>query len=95
VAPTALRDVPFDPELPARLHPQVSLRAEPFGALAYHHGSRRLVFVKSETLVRVLESLEGHASAREAVSAEVGDDEAAAMIAALAHLHDVGVLDAR
>ncbi|MCY7299756.1 MAG: mycofactocin biosynthesis chaperone MftB, partial [Ilumatobacteraceae bacterium] len=27
------------------LHPQVALRPEPFGALAYHYGNRRLVFL--------------------------------------------------
>jgi hypothetical protein len=28
------------------LHPQVALRPEPFGALAYHYGNRKLVFLK-------------------------------------------------
>ena len=47
----------FDPERPARLAAQVALRPEPFGALAYHYGTRRLVFVKSPVLVQVLEDL--------------------------------------
>ena len=29
--------------------PQVALRPEPFGALAYHYGNRRLVFLKHPT----------------------------------------------
>lgn len=57
---------PYDPSLPWRLHPQVSLRPEEFGALAYHFGTRRLSFVKSRTLLTVLESLDGQSSARDA-----------------------------
>ncbi|MCX6513169.1 MAG: mycofactocin biosynthesis chaperone MftB [Actinobacteria bacterium] len=32
------------------LHPEVALRDESFGALAYHYGNRRLVFLKSRPL---------------------------------------------
>ncbi|MGZ4705982.1 MAG: mycofactocin biosynthesis chaperone MftB, partial [Acidimicrobiales bacterium] len=32
----------FDPTKPYRLDPRVALRPEPFGALAYHYGNRRL-----------------------------------------------------
>jgi putative mycofactocin binding protein MftB len=39
------------------IHPQVSLRPESFGALAYHFGTRRLSFLKSRTLLDVVESL--------------------------------------
>ena len=41
------------------LHPQVALRPESFGALAYHFGTRRLSFLKSRTLLTVVESLSG------------------------------------
>ncbi|MBS1887625.1 MAG: mycofactocin biosynthesis chaperone MftB [Actinobacteria bacterium] len=41
-----------------RLHPQVALRPERFGALAYHFGSRRLSFLKSRRLLDVVEGLE-------------------------------------
>ena len=34
--------------------PQVALRPEPFGALAYHYGNRRLVFLKHPDIVRVV-----------------------------------------
>lgn len=40
------------------LHPQVSLRPERFGALAYHFGNRKLSFVKHPDLLRVLEQLD-------------------------------------
>ena len=43
------------------LHPQVALRPEPFGALAYHYGNRRLVFLKHPDVVRVVRSLPEHA----------------------------------
>jgi putative mycofactocin binding protein MftB len=42
-----------------RLHPQVALRPERFGALAYHFGTRRLSFLKSRRLLAVVEGLEG------------------------------------
>jgi putative mycofactocin binding protein MftB len=46
---------------PWHLSPQVSLRPESFGALAYHFGTRRLSFLKSPTLRVVVESLADHA----------------------------------
>jgi putative mycofactocin binding protein MftB len=39
------------------LHPQVALRPEPFGALAYHYGNRRLVFLKHADMVAVAREL--------------------------------------
>jgi putative mycofactocin binding protein MftB len=42
------------------LHPQVALRPEPFGALAYHYGNRRLVFLRHTDMVRVVEALRDH-----------------------------------
>jgi putative mycofactocin binding protein MftB len=44
------------------LHPQVALRPEPFGALAYHYGTRRLVFLKHPDVVRVVRALGEHPS---------------------------------
>jgi putative mycofactocin binding protein MftB len=44
------------------LAPRVTLRPEPFGALAYHYGTRRLVFLKDRDLVRVVEALASHAT---------------------------------
>src|SRR6476659_10857123 len=42
------------------LHPQVALRPELFGALAYHYGNRKLVFLKHPDVVRVVRSLDDH-----------------------------------
>lgn len=42
------------------LHPQVALRPEPFGALAYHYDTRRLVFLRSLDIVAVVRALADH-----------------------------------
>ena len=47
----------FQLERPWALSPQVALRRERFGALAYHFGTRRLSFLKSPELLRVVEAL--------------------------------------
>ena len=44
------------------LHPQVALRPEPFGALAYHYGNRRLVFLRHPDMVAVARQLGEHES---------------------------------
>jgi putative mycofactocin binding protein MftB len=46
-----------DLDAPYELDPQVSLRPEPFGALAYHFGTRRLSFLRSPDIVAVVRSL--------------------------------------
>ena len=51
------------------LHPQVQLRPEPFGALAYHYGNRRLVFLKHRDMVTVAEQLGLHPSLSAALAA--------------------------
>jgi putative mycofactocin binding protein MftB len=61
--------VSFDPDAAWRLHPKVALRPEPFGALAYHYGNRRLNFLRSPDLVRLVEALAAHPSARAAFDA--------------------------
>ncbi|MFZ4720016.1 MAG: mycofactocin biosynthesis chaperone MftB [Ilumatobacteraceae bacterium] len=42
------------------LHPQVALRPEPFGALAYHYGNRRLVFLQHADMVSLARALSSH-----------------------------------
>jgi putative mycofactocin binding protein MftB len=54
---------------PLRLSPQVALRPEPFGALAYHYGNRRLSFLRSPELVTLVRSLGEHAGPDEALAA--------------------------
>jgi putative mycofactocin binding protein MftB len=51
------------------LHPQVALRPEPFGALAYHYGNRRLIFLRHPDMVRVVFSLADHDSVADALRA--------------------------
>ena len=51
------------------LHPQVALRPEPFGALAYHYGNRKLVFLKHPDVVRVVRALAEHPSVDAALAA--------------------------
>ncbi len=59
----------FDPDRGWRLHPQVAVRPEPFGALLYHFGTRRLSFLKNTTMLAVVRSLGEHPSARAACTA--------------------------
>jgi putative mycofactocin binding protein MftB len=42
------------------LDQQVALRPEPFGALAYHYGNRKLIFLKHPDVVRVVQALADH-----------------------------------
>ena len=51
------------------LHPQVSIRAEPFGALAYHFGNRKLVFLKHQDVVAVVQDLSRHPVLADALTA--------------------------
>jgi putative mycofactocin binding protein MftB len=66
--------VGFDPGLGWRLHPQVAVRPEPFGALLYHFGTRKLSFLKNRTILAVVQSLEDHPDARSACRAAGLDD---------------------
>ena len=61
--------VACDADRPWRLHERVALRPEPFGALAYHYGNRRLTFLRSPDLVTLVESLNDQPSARAAFDA--------------------------
>jgi putative mycofactocin binding protein MftB len=51
------------------LDPQVALRPEPFGALAYHYGNRRLTFLRSPDLVDLVQTLGQHPSVDAALAA--------------------------
>ncbi len=61
---------PFDGGQRWRLHPRVALRPEPFGALAYHYGNRRLNFLRSPDLVHLVETMADHADPRRAFEAQ-------------------------
>ncbi len=78
---------PFDPELPWQRSRSVAMRPEPFGALVYHFGTRKLSFLKSKPLVTVVESLADHPSASAALTAcGVPETARATYVRALADL---------
>ena len=64
----------FDPDAGWRLHPQVAMRPEPFGALLYHFGTRRLSFLKNRTILTIVQSLVDHPDVRTACGAAGVDD---------------------
>jgi putative mycofactocin binding protein MftB len=86
----------FDLDRPWRLHDQVAIRPERFGALAYHFGTRRLSFLKSRKLLRVVEALAEQPSGREACrQAGVSDVELPAYTRALQTLAESGMVTER
>lgn len=77
------------PDDALRLNPKVSLRPEPFGALAYHFGNRRLSFLKEPALVDVVRALEAHDSVLDTLLAcAVPESKHAAYFKALGSLVD-------
>jgi mycofactocin biosynthesis protein MftB len=63
------RAAAFDLDAAWAVHPQVAVRPEPFGALLYHFGTRRLSFLKEPALRVIVESLAAHPDARSALAA--------------------------
>lgn len=77
----------FDPSQGWRVHPQVAVRPEPFGALLYHFGTRKLSFLKNKVIVTVVESLADHPDVDTALRmAGVAESDRAP------YLHALGVL---
>jgi len=69
------------------LSPSVALRPEPFGALAYHFGNRRLTFLKRPELVEVVRELDRSVDVRAAlIKASVPSDQWPAYLDALTGL---------
>ena len=78
---------------PLRLHPQVAVRPERFGALLYHFGTRRLSFLKEPRLLAAVEALDGTRTTREACAvAGITDDELPRYARALTTLETTGML---
>jgi len=74
----------------------VALRPEPFGALAYHYGNRRLTFLRSPDLVTVVRSLGDHDSVDAALAAsDVAPPRRGALERALESLADSEVIRPR
>jgi len=88
-------DVAFDISAPCQLSEAVSLRDEAFGALAYHHVTRRLVFLKSRELVALVRALGDYDSADEALGAMIESSERAKYTKALAGLFTSEVISGR
>ena len=79
-----------------RVHEQVSVRPERFGALLYHFGTRRLSFLKDPRLLTVLTTLQAHESARAAIAAAgVSEAELPQYRAALATLARSSMIEER
>lgn len=69
------------------LSPAVALRPEPFGAMAYHFGNRKLTFLKRPELVAVVKGLADHDDVRAAlISVGVPQSHWAGYVEALAGL---------
>ena len=68
--------VSFDPDLGWCLHPQVAVRPEPFGALLYHFGTRKLSFLKNRTILALVQTLGQYPDVRSACRAAGIDDDA-------------------
>jgi mycofactocin biosynthesis protein MftB len=87
VSRPALSSGEFDADRAWRLHPQVAVRPEPFGALLYHFGTRKLSFLKNRIILAVVQSLADHPDARAALRAAGIEDAAFGP-----YLHALGVL---
>jgi mycofactocin biosynthesis protein MftB len=83
-------------ESPLELHPQVALRPEPFGALAYHYGNRRLIFLKHPDVVSVVKTLGDHETLQSAlVAAGVAEKRWPSFVKALSSLENSEVIRER
>jgi mycofactocin biosynthesis protein MftB len=86
----------FDTALPWRRSRSVAMRPEPFGALVYHFGTRKLSFLKSQQLVAVVESLADHPSATATLAAcGVAEAQRPAYVKALADLARSQMIETR
>jgi putative mycofactocin binding protein MftB len=78
------------------LDPQVALRPEPFGALAYHYGNRRMVFLKSPDVLAVVRALADHDTVADAlVTCGVAEGRWPSFVRALESLEHAEVVRGR
>ena len=86
----------FDPDRPYRCSPSVALRPEPFGALVYHFGTRKLSFLKTPQLLMTVQGLAEHPDVHAAlVAAGVAEPQRPAYLRALAGLAASGTIEER
>ena len=72
----------------------MAVRPEPFGALVYHFGTRRLSFLKTPQLVAVVCGLADHPDVHAAIDAAgVESAQRPAYLQALAGLADNGTIE--
>jgi putative mycofactocin binding protein MftB len=91
--PDAEATAGFALDRPWTLHPDVALRPEAFGALAYNFGTRRLSFLKDRALVVAVERLAAEPTALEACrAAGISDAELPRYARALATLAAAGTV---
>ncbi len=78
------------------LDPRVSLRPEPFGALAYHFGNRKLVFLRHPDVVAVVRDLAKHRTLADTLTAiGVDPDRWQSFVAAIDSLHSSDMIRVR
>jgi len=86
----------FDPDRPYRCSPSVALRPEPFGALVYHFGTRKLSFLKTPQLLSTVQALAEHPDVHSAlVAAGVAAEQRPSYLRALAGLAASGTIEER
>ena len=86
----------FDPDRPYPCSPSVALRPEPFGALVYHFGTRKLSFLKTPQLLTTVQALADQPDVHSAlVAAGVAQDQRPAYLRALAGLAASGTIEER
>jgi putative mycofactocin binding protein MftB len=86
----------FDARRAYRLHPDLALRPERFGALLYHYGNRRLTFLKSPQLAALVADLDAHPSVDDALAAHrISEASRPAVLRALARLQASEVISVR
>jgi putative mycofactocin binding protein MftB len=78
------------------IDPRVALRPEPFGALAYHYGNRRLVFLRHPDMVTVVRSLGEHDDVESALrAAGIAESRWGSFVSALSSLAESEVVRVR
>ncbi|HLJ99846.1 MAG TPA: mycofactocin biosynthesis chaperone MftB [Streptosporangiaceae bacterium] len=93
---SVLADDAFDLDRPWRLDERVAIRPEPFGALLYHYGTRRLSFLKNRRMLAVVTTLAAQPSARAACTeAGVPDADLPVYARALAVLASSNMISER
>ncbi|GAA1674744.1 mycofactocin system protein MftB [Citricoccus zhacaiensis] len=83
----------LDPGTAWTLNPRVAVRPEPFGALLYHFGTRRLSFLKDTRLVDLVTALADFPSVDATFAAlGIAEDARPGYVSALQRLADTDML---